>query len=326
MQRILAYLFLVSFSATAAVASTSSSLMDDPPSSVVFFDAEEMGSTAASGSPPPEPVQVSANDYSSSRDLASYAAAAGPVPALPVEANSGPPPRFHWTPALLEAGQYMLMQHIAIFAMDTSKYGLYSWWPDPFWQNYVESVEGLHGWDDGDPFIDNYIGHPVQGAITGFIQIQNDDRGKQSRFGKSGDYWRSRMKATAFATAYSTFFELGPLGEAGVENLGRMQRFRPCQGGTATCRYSEMAWVDLVITPVGGLGWLLMEDALDRFVIEKADRKHGLVRGAARSLLNPARSFANMLRFKAPWHRDRDEQISVAFGAPAAPAATAAER
>ena len=66
-----------------------------------------------------------------------------------------------------------------------------------------------------------------------------------------------------------------------------------------------MGLVDLVITPVGGLGWIVAEDAIDRFVIrhfEKKWKRKGLIR-FVRVALNPARSFANVMRLKLPWYR-----------------------
>jgi hypothetical protein len=44
----------------------------------------------------------------------------------------------------------------------------------PFFKGYADSLNGLHGWADGDPFIVNYVGHPMQGAVTGFLFAQND--------------------------------------------------------------------------------------------------------------------------------------------------------
>src|SRR5262249_36407961 len=44
----------------------------------------------------------------------------------------------------------------------------------PFFQGYVNSVGSLHGWSDGDPFIVNYVGHPMQGAVSGYIWTHND--------------------------------------------------------------------------------------------------------------------------------------------------------
>ena len=37
----------------------------------------------------------------------------------------------------------------------------------PFFQGYLNSVGNLHGWGDGDPFYVNYVGHPMQGAVSG---------------------------------------------------------------------------------------------------------------------------------------------------------------
>ena len=38
-----------------------------------------------------------------------------------------------------------------------------------FLGGYTSSVTNLHGWADGDPFIVNYVGHPMQGAVAGRI-------------------------------------------------------------------------------------------------------------------------------------------------------------
>ena len=34
----------------------------------------------------------------------------------------------------------------------------------PFWKGYIDSIDNLHGWSDGDQFYVNYGGHPIQGA------------------------------------------------------------------------------------------------------------------------------------------------------------------
>jgi len=38
-----------------------------------------------------------------------------------------------------------------------------------YWRDYKQSLSTWthSGWDDGDSFVTNYIGHPVQGALTG---------------------------------------------------------------------------------------------------------------------------------------------------------------
>jgi len=157
---------------------------------------------------------------------------------------------------------------------------------------YTKSVTNLHGWADGDPFYVNYVGHPMQGAVSGRLWLLNDRRYRRAEFGKSAAYWKGRLRATAFAWAFSEQFELGPLSEA---SIGHIQKDFPQQG-----------FVDHVITPTIGLSWILAEDALDRYVIKgiEAHTQNRYARSAARTFLNPARSFANVVAWKAPWYRD----------------------
>jgi predicted polyphosphate/ATP-dependent NAD kinase len=64
--------------------------------------------------------------------------------------------------------------------------------------------------------------------------------------------------------------------------------------------------VDIVMTPTAGLGLLVAEDALDRYVVERIERRTDsrYARILSRMALNPTRTAANLLRFKKPWHRD----------------------
>jgi len=66
-----------------------------------------------------------------------------------------------------------------------------------FWRDYKQSLSEWtqSGWDDGDPNWFGYIGHPIQGALTGFIQIQNDPKSQKLEFSKTKAYWKSRLKA-----------------------------------------------------------------------------------------------------------------------------------
>jgi hypothetical protein len=61
-----------------------------------------------------------------------------------------------------------------------------------------------------------------------------------------------------------------------------------------------------VITPTFGLGWIIAEDALDKYLVKPVEDRTGniWIRLALRSTLNPARSFAKAMRGKLPWHRD----------------------
>jgi hypothetical protein len=161
----------------------------------------------------------------------------------------------------------------------------------PFFKDYASSVKGLKGWGDGDGVFTNYVAHPMQGAVSGFVFLNNNSDSACLEFGNSRRYWKSRLKAFAFAAFYSTQFELGPFSEATVGNVGM--------------NHGTSGWVDFVMTPVGGLGWMVAEDAVDRFVIRRLEKKWK--RPAAmrffRIALNPTRSLANVFRLKLPWHR-----------------------
>ena len=218
----------------------------------------------------------------------------------PASADTVPQPKrdeleeqgFRWKPALLEAGFFLGIQHGFRIATEPSSRAKLK---GPFLADYVQSASSLKGWKDGDPYIVNYVGYPMMGAVSNYIFVQNDPRGKGQVFGSQSGYWKSRLRALAFTTAYSAQFELGPISESSIGNVGLDNK-----GHGA---------VDLVVTPVLGLAWQTTEDALDRLLIEKLERriKNRVARLAIRSGLNPSRSFANALRFKVPWHRDTRE-------------------
>jgi hypothetical protein len=202
---------------------------------------------------------------------------------------------FQWKSALLQSALFLSMQHSGrvIFQEKTrAELG------GPFFKDYWKSVRGIGGWGDGDSIFTNYYAHPFQGAVTGYVQIQNDPLFRRDRFSSNPHYWTSRMRAFSFAFAYSTFFELGIASEASIGNVG----MKP---GTA-------GLVDFVVTPIGGIGMVVAEDAVDRYVIEKIEGRvrNQAVRATARTLLNPSRGFANLLRFRPPWHRDGRAKVS----------------
>lgn len=181
----------------------------------------------------------------------------------------------------------------------------------PFFPGWYQSLSNLHGWSDGDGFLVNYIGHPIQGASSAYIWVQNDGRNRYLEYGNNRQYWKSRMRATFWSWAYSTQFEIGPLSEA---SIGKIQS-----------RYPQQGFVDHVATPTIGLAWMVAEDVLDRYVVRPFEDRfeNNWARMMMRSWLNPTRSFANMMRWKEPWHRDSRKGILsyrkgdlVAVGAP----------
>lgn len=201
---------------------------------------------------------------------------------------------FNWDGALKQSFLFLGIQHA--FRLATEE-GTRAELKGPFFKDYFKSLRSLRGWHDGDPFLVNYIGHPMMGAVSGFIQVQNDPKGIQEEVSLKKSYWKSRMKAMGWSFFYSTQFELGLVSEATLGNIG----IRPY--GKAK---NPMAFVDLVVTPVLGTGWLIGEDTLDKYFIRRYEDR--LPNRASvilfRSFLNPTRSFANVMRGKWPWYRD----------------------
>jgi len=168
----------------------------------------------------------------------------------------------------------------------------------PFFRDWGDSVKSLRGWRDGDKFFTNYVAHPLQGGESARIYVANSPEARRLEFGSSKKYWKSRFYAFTWAAFWSTQFELGPISEASIGNVGTFK-----QNG-----YSSMAWVDMVITPTVGTGIIIGEDILERYVIKKwlkkYDGKLPFKYKLMRSLMTPTISVNNLLRGKVPWRRD----------------------
>ncbi len=202
--------------------------------------------------------------------------------------------RFQWKPAMSQAMTFLWIQHTFRFMTEP---GTRAELRGPFFKDWFTSVRRTRGWRDGDPFIVNYIGHPMQGAVTNYIYVHNDPRSLKLEAGFNKAYFKSRLKAMLFTTIYSTQFELGPLSEGSLGNVG-----------LTPSRMSKhpSAFVDLVVTPTLGTAWMMGEETLDRLVVKRMEDhvNNRVVRILVRSFLNPSHSFANVLRGRWPWHRD----------------------
>lgn len=195
-----------------------------------------------------------------------------------------------WGPLLAQSFFFVSIEHgFRVATQDYTRDALHG----RFFSDWGASIGNLHGWADGDPFLTNYIGHPMEGSVTGFIMVQNDRaRYKYAEFGRNRDYWKSRARAALFAFASSTQFELGPLSEASI--------------GNTSLYFPQQGFADHAVTPSLGLAWMIAEDALDKYVIqryeERTDKRWAKM--LMRSGLNPSRSMANAMRLQVPWHRD----------------------
>ena len=199
--------------------------------------------------------------------------------------------KFHWKPALVESMYFLGIQQGFRMVQKKTRREL----DGKFFPDWGKSFKNLGGWRDGDSFLTNYIAHPMQGAVTGRIFINNSDKSKKLEFGKSKDYWQSRAKAMVWSAIWSTQFELGPISEASFGNVGLYDDVGP----------NRMGWVDLVVTPTAGTGVLIGEDMVDKFILKKWLEKNSSRTKIIifRTFLTPFQSFTNVLNGKVPWKR-----------------------
>src|SRR5207248_2523973 len=183
----------------------------------------------------------------------------------------------------------------------------------PYWSDYWASRQqfNMRRWNDGDSIKVNYIGHPMEGAIAGYIEVQNDPRGRELQISRERKYWNSRFRAFLWEFVYSTYWEMGPTGETAIFNQGGFTYPIVCKHHDLTCeataKYTNNSgWVDFVLTPIAGTLWLLGEDTIDRYVSDPLVRRHPHSFGIkmVRASLNPPSSLANILRGRFPWWRD----------------------
>jgi len=219
--------------------------------------------------------------------------------------------RVHWRQLLITSSVFNAFQNAG--NLYTSYWYRYETTTGPWIQRYFNSVLGWrwNQWHDGNPFTDDYIGHPMMGGISNSIWIQNDPKGMTAEFGNNRVYWRSRLRALAFSTAYSFEWKFGPFGEAGVGHSG--DHTTDYVNGVLQ---NDTGVVELVTTPVGGFGWTIAEDFVDKHVVKKLEEKpRGYVSLTLISFLTPARATANIFRFRPPWYRDgRQVKARTAWG------------
>ena len=166
----------------------------------------------------------------------------------------------------------------------------------PFWDDYRRSLRVPQQWDDSDAWWVNYIGHPIHGASAGYIWLDHDPHAPVE-IGLGTRYWVTRAQAAAWTAVYSLQFEFGPLSEASIGNVGMQPE--------------NTGWVDHVVTPVGAFGLIVVEDALDRFLVKwiEARTSNRVARASLRLIFNPARTLSNAASGHLPWYR-RDRSLS----------------
>jgi hypothetical protein len=205
--------------------------------------------------------------------------------------------KFHWGAALQQSAQFLFLQHM----MNVPTY--HGTLKGPFFKDWLDSVKHYRfsRFQDDDPFIVNYIGHPMMGAVVSRIHIQNDPRGRTAHIGWNKRYWKSRAKALAFASVYAAQWEIGPFSETSIGNLGSFRYY----SASAHHMTNGTGFTDMLVTPTAGITWSMGEDLIDKYVIKRIEgHSRNPFYQLGISVLNPTRSAANLLRWKMPWYRD----------------------
>ena len=161
------------------------------------------------------------------------------------------------------------------------------------WFNSASSLLIEPTWSDGGGFFTNYVAHPMAGSVYAYIYRQNHPSDLSMLFGSGGDYVAHLARASTVSALSSLQFELGPLSESSLGNVG------------IPPHRQKMALVDIVVTPALGAAWMAGEDALDRYVIERLEPKidNTTFKILIRTFLNPTRSMANVVALEKPWKR-----------------------
>jgi len=197
----------------------------------------------------------------------------------------------HLGAATAQAFGFTVLQHLVRLREERTRQEL----GGAFFHDWLKAVSHTgRNWDDGNKVFTNYVAHPMGGAVYANIYRQNSPRQRRLEIGDAG-YGRMLVHGMVFSAVVSTQFEIGPISEASIGNVGMRNR-------------QKMAWGDLVVTPVLGTVWMFGEDVIDQRILKRMDGSNIVLRNALRFFLNPSRTGANLSRRKWPWYRDRDNE------------------
>ncbi len=254
-------------------------------------------SAGSEGKTPEDPAGQSS---SQPQLLPSPAATAEPRPA---------PGKFNLKGALLQSFEFTMFNHAWRVAWDPSlRYQLAH---KPFFHDWFVSYKGynLTRWSDGDDFLVNDVGHPLQGAVFSRIYLQNDPRSWVS-IGKNRNYWIPLLKSMAWSAAWEVQWKVGPFSETSLGNAGGWTYVNGC-GTALSClnnpKYpsaptNNTGLTDWIVTPVIGMLWVMGEDTLEKYIVVPIARNHRIFGGRIlRSCLEPSKDFAAVFAGKFPW-------------------------
>ena len=207
--------------------------------------------------------------------------------------------RVHWPQLLISTTTFLAFLNAG--NLYTGYWYRYETTHGNWFQRWIDSAADWqwNRWSDSNPVLDDYVGHPMMGAITDDLWIQNDPKSMTVVQSNTWPYWRGILRATAFTTIVHFEWKLGPIGEAGFGHNGDHPQYT-AQGVT----YGT-GDVEIVTTPIVGGLWKMAEDSIDKhFVAHLEDHPRNPFMLFGLSFLTPAQGAANVLRFRPPWFRD----------------------
>jgi hypothetical protein len=247
---------------------------------------------------------------SSGSESSSHPAVASPVLAGSVQSTTTPlPTKWNWKASTLQSFEFTMFNHVWRAAWDPSlRYQLAH---KPFYHDWFASYGGynLHRWGDGDDFVVNYVGHPLQGAVTSRNYLINDPR-SHVQISKNRNYWVPLAWSTLWSAVWQVQWKVGPFSETSFGNAGGWEYVPGC-GTDLACLHNpkypkpptnNTGLTDWISTPLIGDAWVLAEDTLDRFVVVPIARNHRILGGRIlRACLEPSRDFAAVFAGKLVW-------------------------
>jgi hypothetical protein len=196
--------------------------------------------------------------------------------------------KFHWRFATRESLLFTGVMHAFNLTTEAgTRDALNGFW----FKDYTRSVSELRGWSDSDAFMAPYVGHTIEGSVFGYIERQNDPKYKNVQWGDGRDYFISLLRSMAFSAVWHTQWKIGPISEASIGNV---------------MLHASPGFITLTDTPTLGTVEMIGEDAADRYLLmglENRTANRPLII-LARSFLNPGRTWANIMAFQVPWHRE----------------------
>jgi len=207
-----------------------------------------------------------------------------PLPSDPAVPPSPQMGSIAWRSLLRDSFVLLMVQHVyRITFEDNTRKNL----TGPFFDEWFKSAGTLCCWDDGDRMTTNYLWHPLLGSTSSFVFANNHRASQEAPIGATSRYWKAKGAQGIYSFIYSLNFELGPMSEASIGNVG----LKP----------GEMTYCDFVVTPAVGLLISIGEDAARLHIIDRVKRSHRYWGNTLALLLNPTRSVANVMGGRAPW-------------------------